>query len=225
MLNYRNDKRDSLQHFDVVIVTPGSSFKSQYVKSLVSTIKLLEQNNISWKFQSEYSSIVTNSREASLTGSVSQDPINTSPGKGAYSYKKIFCIDSDISWEPEQFLKLYLSEKNVISGVYYGANGEQSMVFGQKNTIMNRKDLSRLRDPFICFGVGLGFMCVKNGVFEQFKRPWFQLGKEAVNFGNQVIEVPVGEDLYFCERVRQNGNDVWVDPSIVVGHVKEVLVC
>ena len=42
--------------------------------------------------------------------------------------------------------------------------------------------------------------------------------------GGKDYTIPVGEDLYFCERISEKGYDVWVDPSISVGHVKSNII-
>ena len=39
-----------------------------------------------------------------------------------------------------------------------------------------------------------------------------------------IYELPLGEDLYWCDRVAQNGHQVYVDPTVVVGHVKSNIV-
>ena len=117
-----------MTHFNVVITTPGSKMESAYVRSLLGTIQTLEANNITWTYQNEYASLVTNAREATITGSRNLEVFNSAPGKGQYTYDKLFCIDSDIVWNPEHFLKLYTSDKDVISGVYFEAQGADAMI-------------------------------------------------------------------------------------------------
>lgn len=216
-------------HFNVVIMTPGKSLVSEYVKSLLGTIQVLQANNISWHFQNEYASLVTNAREATITGSRQLEVFNKSPGKGQYTYDKIFCIDSDIVWNPDHFLKLYSSDKDVISGVYFEAQGADAMIHRNKDDYhpMSREEISALQqtgDSFPAYGVGLGFMCVKQGVFESLKRPWYGLGKVTQEVDGEIYDLPLGEDLYWCERVADLGYQVHVDPTVVVGHVKSNIV-
>jgi hypothetical protein len=61
-------------------------------------------------------------------------------------------------------------------------------------------------------------------VFEGLKRPWYGLGKVTQEVDGEIYELPLGEDLYWCERVAQNGYQVYVDPTVVVGHVKSNIV-
>lgn len=216
-------------HFNVVITTPGSKMESAYVKSLLGTIQVLQANNITWHYQNEYASLVTNAREATITGSRQLEVFNPSPGKGQYTYDKIFCIDSDIVWNPENFMKLLQSDKDIISGVYYEAQGADAMIHRNKDDFrpMSREEISVFQQSgnlFPAYGVGLGFMCVKQGVFESLKRPWYGLGKVFQEIDGVTYELPLGEDLYWCDRVAQNGHQVYVDPTVVVGHVKSNIV-
>lgn len=198
---------------------------AEYVKCLMATVFTLQANNITWMFQNEYASIITNAREATITGGRNLEVFNPAPGKGQYTYDKLFMIDSDIVWNPEHFLKLYASNEDLISGVYFDSQGADAMIHREKNDYrpMKREEielLQQLGEPIEVYGVGLGFMCVKSGVFESLKRPWFSLGKVIQEVDGVTYELPLGEDLYFCERVEQNGHKVYVDPTVVVGHMK-----
>lgn len=227
MMNYQNTQKP---HFNVVITTPGRSMVSEYVKSLLATIQVLNANGITWHYQNETASIVTNAREATITGSRQLEVFNPAPGKGQYTYDKIFCIDSDIVWNPEHFLKLYVAEQDVISGVYFEAQGADAMIHRSKEDYrpMTRDEISLLQqlgEPISVYGVGLGFICVKQGVFESLKRPWYGLGKVIQEVDGVTYELPLGEDLDWCDRVAQNGYQVYVEPSVIVGHVKSNIVC
>tara|TARA_A100001201_G_scaffold126993_1_gene111586 strand:- start:328 stop:1011 length:684 start_codon:yes stop_codon:yes gene_type:complete len=227
MLNYSNEVKP---HYNVVITTPGNKMCSGYVKSLLNTISILNQRKITWIYQNESSSIVSNAREATISGSISLEINNSSPGKGTYSYDKIFMIDSDIVWSPDQFLELLNADVDFISGVYYEKTGTHAMVHvnpdGQGP--MPREEVNRLQNTnelIEVYGVGLGFVCVKRGLFEELKRPWFKIGTMVYRVDDIDYDIPVGEDLYFCERVSQNNHKIYVNPKIVVGHVKENVVC
>lgn len=230
MLNYSNTAEQQKPHFNVVIATPGSKLESGYVKSLLGTIHVLQANNVSWIFQNEYASLVTNAREATITGSRNLEVFNTSPGKGQYTYDKIFCIDSDIVWNPEHFIKLLQSDKDVVSGVYFEEQGASAMIHRNKKDYrpMSREEIAELNskgEVFPVYGVGLGFVCIKAGVFESLKRPWYGLGKVVQEIDGVTYELPLGEDLHFCERVAENGYQVHVDSSVIVGHIKSNIVC
>ncbi len=115
MLNYSNEVKP---HYNVVITTPGNQMCSEYVTSLLNTVSVLNQHRISWIYQNKSSPIVSNAREATISGSISLQVDNSSPGNGEYTYDKIFMIDSDIVWEPNQFLNFLKMDVDIISGVY-----------------------------------------------------------------------------------------------------------
>ncbi len=56
-------------------------------------------------------------------------------------------------------------------------------------------------------GCGTGFLLVKREVFEKIPFPWFSFEKG-------------GEDLYFSDKARQYGFDIWADMSVLLGHLR-----
>jgi hypothetical protein len=229
MLNYSNQSPEQKPHFNVVITTPGNKMCAEYVKCLLATIQFFQENNISWFYQNEYASLITNAREATITGNRFLEASNPYPGKGIYTYDKIFCIDSDIVWEVDSLIKLYLSDKDVISGIYYEAQGADAMVVRKKGgySLMKREEVNDLRQKqelISVHGIGLGFVCLKSGVFESIKRPWFDLGIVKYEDNGVVYDIPLGEDLNFCEKILESGYKIYVDPTVIVGHVKSNIV-
>ena len=56
-------------------------------------------------------------------------------------------------------------------------------------------------------GCGAGFLLVRREVFEKIPSPWFSFEKG-------------GEDLYFSDKARQYGFDIWADMSVLLGHLR-----
>lgn len=217
-------------HRDVVICTPGHSMKAPYVKSLLHTIKRLDSEGISWTFVSEYSSFVAHAREATILANKSAGDKKSdyleNPILQGITYNKIFWIDSDISWTPEDFLKLYRSEEPVISGVYASSldgdlcvfyEGDDGMpVFHKKSSFLGF--IPEGQEVVPVFTVGFGFLCVATGVFEKLERPYFNI--ETLPWGEHVVSI--GEDFSWCLRAKRAGYEIMVDRSVLVGHHKEV---
>ena len=67
---------------------------------------------------------------------------------------------------------------------------------------------------------GMGWMLVKYGVIEKMKYPWFHPRIQKHKAGWEEF---VWDDVEFCMRVRDLGLDVWVDPTIIPGHEKTVV--
>ena len=209
---------------DVVIATPGHSMEAAYVKSLTETIHALEEKGISWRFVNRYSSRVAASRESTAMDSEYLDAFNQSPLRGEVEYGKIFWIDSDISWTPSDFLALYESDKDIISGVYLSDRGVY--MFAALDKSIEPKKLLNTFDPVEVSAVGFGFICVKQGVFEKMPRPWFAEKFEKVvdQRTGQDMYTPYGEDFSWCISAREQGFSIFVDPTTNVSHHKKVAI-
>jgi hypothetical protein len=212
-------------HYDVIIATPGASMENAYVLSLVHTINKLNELGITWKFISKTNSDVSIARENTILNSDNNIPISefSRPLTENISYNKIFLIDSDIFWEFEDFMALYLSEKDIISGAYIQSNGISTTVYEKENKIMMCEDLISRKNIFEAFASGLGFTCIKNGVFEKIQRPWFSHveEKKMLQPGEYFVDL-VSEDVSFIKKAKISGFKFHIDPSVRVGHVKKV---
>ena len=213
-------------HYNVVFATPGASMLPGYVRSLIKTIYFLDQQGITWNYMTEYSSLVAHAREKTIGGTGHQDPTNSKPGHGAWTYDKIMWIDSDIAWEPEDFFRLFESDKEVISGCYMLEDTTVALYLEPLGASMPNQAVLALEEPFKVRGCGFGFLCVKQGVFENMDRPWFsQIDVEVVDkeTGEVSYKFPLmGEDLSWCEKVHRMGKEVWADPKVRVTHHKQV---
>jgi hypothetical protein len=213
-------------HFNVLIATPGHSMLQAYVRSLAKTIYFFDANGISWNFLTEYSSLVADAREKTIGGLGYQDPSDSRPGHGLYTYDRILWIDSDIEWEPEDIQQLFSNDFDVVSGCYMLTNGEVTAYPKVLRGGMTKEQIMAKKKPFEVRGVGFGFLAVKQGVFEKIKRPWFsQIEVEVENEETGEIEYKfplMGEDLSWCEKVHRMGIPIMVDPLVRVNHHKQI---
>jgi len=183
---------------------------------------MFSEKGITWAWSSEYSSHVGDAREMTLNGDNHNDPAEQRPFKGAVTYDKLLWIDSDIAWNPEDALKLYESDKDVISGAYLLASGEVTAykeMFGRGYTF---DEVVKMEEPEKVFGTGFGFICVKQGIFEKLTRPWFQstLVTKTNDDGTEFTFPMLGEDLSVCTRINELGFEIWFDPTVRVLHHK-----
>lgn len=209
-----------VEMIDVIIATPGHSMCAEYVQSLMKTVQVLNARKITWTFTNAYSSLVHHARELTATGTSrgrNLDPSERGP-LGDASYKKIIWIDSDISWEPEDFMRLYRSEEKIVTGVYLLADGSMT-------TCMSAEHPGGIPTPVLrkMSGVhqiqktGFGFIAVKYGVFEKIPRPWFTCMPVEVAPG--VVDT-VSEDISWCMKAQQAGFKIYMDSEVRVGHMK-----
>lgn len=209
-------------HYNVVIATPGDSYKAAYVDSLVETLRWLSENGFSYTLLNNYSSFVASAREMTATGTVSQNWETNEIGSGEFTYDKIFWIDTDISWSVEDFEKILSSPLDIVSGLYgVGGSGAVNAMRLEMGTPRGMdKVFFMLSDhPVQVDGVGFGFVAMKQGVFERIPRPWFEILKAPV----AMRLVNLSEDYSFCKKAREAGFEIWVDPLVRVGHHKEVI--
>ena len=213
------------EHYDVLIATPGTDMKQEYVSSLMKTTAVLNERGISYKFLSKYSSFVPSARELTATDTYSHNWNTNEVGSGQYTYKKIFWIDSDIEWEPDDFMNIYESSLDIISGLY--ATTVHGIVaanmLDEKGRPLKIDKTSFYMDtyPVEVGGVGFGFVAMKQGVFENMKRPWFKIHE--VQWDDLDFAVNMGEDYSWCQSAREAGYKVWVDPLVRVKHHKETI--
>ena len=66
---------------------------------------------------------------------------------------------------------------------------------------------------------GFGFMLIKYGVFEALPYPWFQPITQKI--GHMVDFA--SEDVSFCLQAQEKGYQIYIDPTIKVGHEKTVV--
>jgi hypothetical protein len=208
-----------MKHYNVVIATPGFSMDAHYVKSLMATCERLMDEGITFTFLSEYSSFVPHAREATAMGGKELRYDKKQIAMGRFTYDKIFWIDSDIVWTPEDFLKLYFADLDVVSGLYL-LDDEKSVPVQVVNGFLRleKANVKFRTDVFQAGAVGFGFVCIKSGVFESMPRPWFKLAR--LNRGAERPELMVGEDFSWCYSAIENGFTIWVDSTVCVTHRK-----
>lgn len=227
-----------MEHYNVVIMTPGHSMEKAYLLSLLETTQELTALGITWSYSSVSSSDVALAREATVLGRQNSLPTYQkyeSPLKGLATYDKLFLIDSDISWRVDQFMNLYHSEYDLVSGIYLQSDGESTTTFVDELTVssenpfnngirvLRKEEVRSKASPFKVSGSGLGFMCIKQGVFEKVERPWFNHVVEEISISETEVNVEMlSEDLSFIRRVRKAGFEVYADPYALVGHTKKV---
>lgn len=63
--------------------------------------------------------------------------------------------------------------------------------------------------------VGTGMLLIDLTVFPKLEGPWFNFGRDSQG------SLALGEDVWFCRTAQDAGFDVWIDPTIKVGHAGE----
>jgi len=215
-----------MQHYDILIATPGAMMESQYVKSLVNTLAECDKRGLTYKFLTAYGSLVHHARELTCSGGecMELNPDHKGPMGDKVTYNKIFWIDSDIAWEPWQFFKIYDSEHDVTTGAYLLADGVTTSVHAWGNPGgMPKHEIMQISEPTKVQSIGFGFVAMKSGVFEKLERPWFKHYLQDVQkMDGKTIQDSLGEDISWCINAYKAGIDIMFDPTVLVKHMKKV---
>ncbi len=119
-------------------------------------------------------------------------------------------VDSDMIFPDDTIPRLLAHKKEIVGVRYkkrefpvkwlYEAVGEESET-----------------DIFKVNHVGTGLMLIDLSVFKKMKGSWFNFGRDSQG------ALVLGEDVWFCNSARDEGYDVYVDPTIQVGHLGEYI--
>jgi hypothetical protein len=147
-------------------------------------------------------------------------------GKDVYSH--ILFIDSDILWTYEDFEKLLLADKPIISGSYLkdeiGNLACAILSDDWKNHVpgsllsLTLKDIEDKHVPFEVVSGAMGFQLVQHGVFEKISQPYFAC--KDVDLYKNGDRYLIGEDVFFSLNASYHGFSSWVHPEVVLPHVK-----
>ena len=153
----------------------------------------------------------------------------------------LFWIDSDIVWHPDNLIQLVaLSTKLKVVGATYPMRGEPCKF--TINGALPGKEMQFRKGLGGCvtfdnIAFGMGFTCVQREVMEKLaaKAPEILIDMGDTPVIRQIFECRArptelakkmgvgrefsGEDINFFRDVHALGYDVWLDPSITLGHV------
>lgn len=151
-------------------------------------------------------------------------------------YDVLFITDSDITFRPEDVVKLCercLDGHDIIGAAYLTRQGQHgpAVMLPKNQGVVFAPGSQPVEIPY----TATGFMAVSKAVVEALShtlplchKNWIIEGGEDVSFwpmfmpfvgdidGNTVM---FSEDWAFAERAKQAGFKVWLDPSIRIGHV------
>lgn len=215
-----------MQYYDILIATPGAMMEAQYVKSLVNSLAECDKRGLTYRFISGSGSLVHHARELTVSGGegLELNPNHKGPIGDSVTYNKIFWIDSDISWNPKDFVRIYQSDKDITSGIY--VNNKGLPMFTQLESELNIDVLAmcQYEEKFEVAAAGFGFISIKSGIHENMQRPWFESIYQEIENENKTkkMKIPFGEDYSWCYRARFQGYKIYVDPKVKVTHNKKI---
>jgi hypothetical protein len=206
----------NLTGIKVMIAIPcGPNLPWQTVQSLIETCCSLERGGIPYSFTMVAGCSIVEHARSNVASDFLKSDMNT-----------LFMIDSDMAWTLKDFVRLLaLSTVMEVVGAAYPAKRDDGPVFmlkGCEGSLMNNE--------YGCLpigGVGLGFTVVQRKVIEQLAEkaekvrfPWSKGEKIPYIFRCDIDNGEArGEDMAFFDDCKDLGYQLWLDPTIELGHV------
>lgn len=213
----------------IIFCLPGREFSGRFLQSWTELMYACLSNGIQPIMSQHYSPLLYYVRNMCLGGDNIQG-IDQKPFQGKVDYDYMMWIDSDIVFTPDQFFKLLDADKDIVSGLYkmqnnyhYATVEKWDHEYFTKHgsyEFLNQDSIKKKKELFPVAYTGFGWVLIKKGVFESLQYPWFQpTWKEYERDGKTIREFTM-EDVAFCDMIKDKGFDIWIDPEIIVGHEK-----
>ncbi len=218
----------------VLIGTPAGngSISTQYMMSFISTLGLAVKNGIQ-------PVLYTLSQESLLPrgrNHIAQVAMKE-------KYDKLFFIDADSGWFPEQFMHIVMSPFPIVAGcvplktypivLNYLPFKEDEKFF--VNALRTPEATRKMREAYgkaevpVAF-TGTAFLCIDRGVLDklsettatyQYPNPFTGQQETHWDFfgGGPMSGTYYSEDWAFCKKAREAGYDVRVNLDIMINHV------
>lgn len=223
----------------VIFALPGRSYSGHFLCTFTQTIVALKEQGHDVRIIQEYSSFVPFARMKCL-GLDARRGANQVPFDGQVDYDVIFWIDSDMFFIPDQVMDILRDmeihpEYQVVSGIYKMSDmrhyacvekwDDAAFVRDGSFEFMTDESLSdRERHIKVAYN-GMGFFCVRKGVIENMKYPyfWYPL-QEFEREDAAPIRDMCSEDVAFCRNLKDAGIPIMVNTKVRVGHEKMLVI-
>jgi hypothetical protein len=180
----------------VLIEIPHTGmFSFQFVNSYPLMIFTAIQKGISIEYELRGHSLVYDAREEAGLHFLKTDA------------DFLLFLDSDMVPPADMLVRLTECDKDIVSALAF------RRVPGYEPCIFKGEEFYRDYPKGLIEVDGTGMACtlIKRKVFEKTPQPWFFPGKK-------------GEDLSFCDRVKEAGFKIFCDTTLICGHVSSFVV-
>ena len=218
------------QLMKVIIATPFYELKgfSPYISSLQATLRLLSQCGIDWRFMELSGDSYVHRARNTMCDAFLSDPDATD----------LFFVDSDMSWNPEAFVKMCLLPDEVVGGSYPVKNCWEAWTsiphWQEENgqAVLKGRELGDGTAIIEARVLAGGFLRLKRSVLEKFREHypdlWYREGTSSPEnpekrftqfFGAESIDHQFyGEDHMFSKKLREMGVKMFIYPNVDITH-------
>ncbi len=131
-------------------------------------------------------------------------------------YSHLLFIDTDVMFPINGIQRLAVHDVDLVGAMYNKKYKPKppGLEVPRTTTVLlfdkKLKTLPTLTEKFKCDAIPTGFMLIRLSCLKDIPRPWFDV---------EMLPTFIGEDVYFCRKLRDHGIDVWCDPTIPVAHI------
>lgn len=129
------------------------------------------------------------------------------------NFDYLFSVDSDITFPPDTLKKLLSHNKDIVTGVYKQRFINTTLELWKNNNRIDWEYLKNRKDLFEIDSCGFGCVLIDSNVLRVMEYPHF-VYKSAIDHKDTL-----SEDVYFCGKAKENKFKIYVDPTIVCGHI------
>lgn len=242
---------------EIVVAIPGRTWTHGFGCSMLALVAETMRRGVKLHFMQETSADLYVNRNLCVCPLTGKDP-DGNPEQEKYPIAvkdwrpfndhlrpdRIFWIDTDMVFTPDQFFRLVDHDEDFVSGCcmsgpndlalgYYGYRKEDGKPYLSNLPRWKRTpDGREVLDAFAMWAedhptdkglrvvdyVGLAFVCTKPVVYDRLEYPYFRT--TFIQAGN--AEVQTSEDVGFCWRVRKSGTEIYADPKVKITHQKTI---
>lgn len=212
----------------IIFCLPGERFSLNYFNCWNNTVAALGAKGIDVRYSAAYNANVAATRNIILGGN-NRRGVGQVPFDEKVEYDWLFWIDDDAVWDPDQVLSLIAHERDIVSGCTVLADNktynvckkmrDEDLLNNGTFDMLDRERLQQEKGLFEADYVGFAFLAVKKGVFEKMEYPWFEIPTRTIG----TIRDMTSEDCWWCIKAKEKGFKIWVDPTVVLGHEKNVV--
>jgi hypothetical protein len=223
----------------VLFAIPGGSFTPGFFDSWTKLTMAAGRLPFDMVCTRHYSPVIYHCR-ANLLGADNRAGEHQIPFQGKLNYDYMMWLDTDINFTVEQVVSLFetMQKKkhvDVLCGIYLTADGHHSTIvkdwdvnFFLKTGMFPFLTIPQLKEEAAktadklakVFYAGMGFMMVRKGAFEKVTYPWFEPVMHEIEMSRDFSS----EDVSLCWKWAEKGVGIYIDPEIVVGHEKSIVI-
>ncbi len=212
----------------IVACIPGREFSGRFFDAWNEFAERCREVGVRLIVSRRYDAVVYYARNRVAGGDVRRGP-KQAPWGGEVDYDYMLWIDSDVVFRFEDFQALLAHKVDLVGGLYLMADNQRYAAVehmdealfqeqGEFEFLTPAKVESRTGLVPVDY-CGFGFVLVRRGVFEKLEYPWFRPITVEICGCSEFTS----EDVGFCLMAKKAGLQMMIDPEVVVGHEKAVV--